>query len=114
MQKDRKLTALKQLQGHIWQAAYESGQVKGHVYEDVVPAFKRLVDAGAKIYIYSSGSIQAQKLLFGYSEAGDLLKVSCQSCSAYSSRPLVSVVRTCQPVAVNERAPNLVFGLSSI
>ncbi|EDQ87967.1 uncharacterized protein MONBRDRAFT_26645 [Monosiga brevicollis MX1] len=58
--------------GHIWKDAYTSGNVKGHIYEDVVPAFQRLTEAGAQLYIYSSGSIAAQKLLFGHSEAGDL------------------------------------------
>ncbi|KAM5194377.1 enolase-phosphatase E1 [Mantella aurantiaca] len=69
---DRKTTALKGLQGHMWRAAYASGQVKGEVYDDVVPALKKLKEAGIKLYVFSSGSVEAQKLLFGYSIEGDL------------------------------------------
>uniref|UniRef100_A0A6I8SVV5 Enolase-phosphatase E1 n=1 Tax=Xenopus tropicalis TaxID=8364 RepID=A0A6I8SVV5_XENTR len=72
---DRKTTALKQLQGHIWRSAYISGQLKGEVYEDVVPSIRQWRELGIKLYIYSSGSIDAQKLLFGYSIEGDLLKL---------------------------------------
>ncbi|XP_066852747.1 enolase-phosphatase E1 isoform X2 [Anser cygnoides] len=64
---DRKTTALKQLQGHMWRAAYTTGHVKGEVFEDVVPAIRKWREAGMKVYIYSSGSVEAQKLLFGYS-----------------------------------------------
>jgi len=74
MDKDRKTTALKQLQGHIWRTAYQSNSIKGHVYPDVVPALQHWCKKGKRIYIYSSGSVEAQKLLFGYSEEGDLLQ----------------------------------------
>lgn len=74
MDKDRKTTALKQLQGHIWKAAYISNSIQGHLYPDVVPALQQWCNEGKLIYIYSSGSVQAQKLLFGYSQEGDLLK----------------------------------------
>ncbi|KAM9455411.1 enolase-phosphatase E1 [Clarias gariepinus] len=73
MDADRKTTALKQLQGHMWRAAYVSGRIKGEVYQDVVPTIRRWKQDGLKVYIYSSGSIEAQKLLFGYSVQGDLL-----------------------------------------
>jgi enolase-phosphatase E1 len=75
MNADRKIQALKQLQGNMWRSAYASGTIKGHVYDDVVPAFDRWKKRGMNIYIYSSGSVSAQKLLFGYSEKGDLLHV---------------------------------------
>ncbi|XP_042192896.1 enolase-phosphatase E1 [Callorhinchus milii] len=75
MSQDRKTTALKQLQGHMWRAAYASGEVKGEVYEDVVPAIKEWRKAGKKVYIYSSGSVEAQRLLFGHSSEGDLLEL---------------------------------------
>ncbi|XP_075060609.1 enolase-phosphatase E1 isoform X2 [Mixophyes fleayi] len=74
MSQDRKTTALKQLQGHMWRCAYATGQVKGEVYEDVQPALRKWRGAGMKLYIYSSGSVEAQKLLFGYSIEGDLLE----------------------------------------
>ncbi|KAG8593661.1 hypothetical protein GDO81_000917 [Engystomops pustulosus] len=75
MSLDRKTTALKQLQGHMWRSAYASGKVKGEVYDDVVPALKKWKGAGMKLYIFSSGSVEAQKLLFGYSIEGDLLEL---------------------------------------
>jgi len=74
MDNDRKTGALKQLQGHMWREAYKTGTVKGHVYEDVPKAFESWTNDGKKIYVYSSGSVEAQKLLFGYSAHGDLLK----------------------------------------
>mmetsp|Transcript_2711 Transcript_2711/g.4838 ORF Transcript_2711/g.4838 Transcript_2711/m.4838 type:complete len:254 (+) Transcript_2711:83-844(+) len=73
MDRDRKATALKQLQGHMWEIGYKGGELKGPVYEDVVPAFENIKEKGTPIYIYSSGSIHAQKLLFGNSSKGDLL-----------------------------------------
>ncbi|KAG8454345.1 hypothetical protein GDO86_000833 [Hymenochirus boettgeri] len=75
MSSDRKTTALKQLQGHMWRSAYATGQIKGEVYKDVVPAVQQWKNLGMKLYIYSSGSVEAQKLLFGYSIEGDLLKL---------------------------------------
>ncbi|XP_011159478.1 enolase-phosphatase E1 [Solenopsis invicta] len=74
MDNDRKTGALKQLQGHMWREAYKTGTVKGHVYEDVPKAFESWTSNSKKIYVYSSGSVEAQKLLFGYSVHGDLLK----------------------------------------
>ena len=73
MDLDRKNRGLKSLQGKIWRTGYESGEVRGHVFDDVVPALKRWHDAGIRTYIYSSGSVEAQKLLFGHSIEGDLL-----------------------------------------
>lgn len=76
MSNDRKVGPLKQLQGLIWKRGYDKGDIKGHVYDDVSPALElwRAVE-GQKVYIYSSGSVQAQKLLFGLSSAGDMLKL---------------------------------------
>ena len=69
---DRKNTALKTLQGLIWEEGYRSGVLKGHVYSDAVEALKRWATDGIKLYVYSSGSIAAQKLIFGHSPFGDL------------------------------------------
>lgn len=74
MDNDRKTGALKQLQGHMWREAYKTGAVKGHVYEDVPKALDSWTNDGKKIYVYSSGSVEAQKLLFGNTENGDLIK----------------------------------------
>jgi enolase-phosphatase E1 len=70
---DRKIGPLKALQGFMWKSAYESEEIKGTVYQDVLDQFQIWKKAGLKIYIYSSGSIPAQKLLFGFSDKGDLL-----------------------------------------
>jgi len=69
---DRKATPLKALQGMVWEQGYRAGQLKGHVYPDAVDALRRWHAEGYALYVYSSGSIQAQKLIFGCSEAGDL------------------------------------------
>ncbi len=69
---DRKHPALKKLQGLIWKEGYESGDLKGHVYEDVPAALKRWKETGLNLGIYSSGSVQAQRDLFGHSLFGDL------------------------------------------
>lgn len=72
MKQDRKSTALKSLQGKIWEAGYLSGRLRSQVYQDVPPAFARWRTQEKKIYIYSSGSILAQKLLFVHTTYGDL------------------------------------------
>jgi enolase-phosphatase E1 len=69
---DRKATPLKALQGLIWQAGYQSGELKGHLYEDAHACLRGWHDAGMRLYVFSSGSIHAQKLLFGHSDYGDL------------------------------------------
>lgn len=72
MDEDRKITPLKTLQGLIWEDGYKKGDFKGHVYDDVPVTLQRWRDQGILLYVYSSGSVQAQKLLFGYSDHGDL------------------------------------------
>jgi enolase-phosphatase E1 len=71
MDRDRKSTALKSLQGKIWKSGFESGELKGTLFPDVPEAFARWSQS-ARIAIYSSGSVEAQKLLFRYSNFGDL------------------------------------------
>lgn len=72
MEQDVKATSLKTLQGLVWQQGYSSGEIKGHVYPDAVSALQAWQQQGYRLYVYSSGSVQAQKLIFGYSSAGDL------------------------------------------
>lgn len=72
IKEDRKHGALKIIQGHIWDIGYSKNDYQGHVYPDVKPFFRKILDKGAKIGIYSSGSVHAQKLIFGYSSEGDL------------------------------------------
>ena len=69
---DRKATPLKEIQGRIWDEGFRSGAFTGHMYEDAVAGLKRWYEAGRKLHVYSSGSIAAQKLLYGFSDAGDL------------------------------------------
>ncbi|MFG6665819.1 acireductone synthase [Halomonas sp. HNIBRBA4712] len=69
---DQKITSLKALQGMIWADGYQRGAFKGHLYDDVAPRLRQWKEAGLALYVYSSGSVQAQKLLFGHSDAGDL------------------------------------------
>jgi enolase-phosphatase E1 len=72
MDRDRKTTGLKLLQGHIWAGGYTSGHLQGQVFSDVVPALTRWQAAGLTLAIYSSGSAQGQRLLFAHTPAGDL------------------------------------------
>ncbi|OGT19754.1 MAG: 2,3-diketo-5-methylthio-1-phosphopentane phosphatase [Gammaproteobacteria bacterium RBG_16_57_12] len=69
---DRKVTPLKALQGMLWEAGYRNGAYTGHVYSDAVRNLRAWREKGLRLYVFSSGSVQAQKLLFGYSDAGDL------------------------------------------
>lgn len=71
--RDVKVLPLKQLQGLIWVEGFESAGIRGHLYQDAIDALHRYHDAGVALYIYSSGSVAAQKLLFGHSIAGDLI-----------------------------------------
>jgi enolase-phosphatase E1 len=70
--RDRKSTGLKSLQGKIWREGYTSGTLKAQVFSDVRPAFERWHKAGLRISIFSSGSALAQQLLFAHTETGDL------------------------------------------
>ncbi|GAC1657719.1 MAG: acireductone synthase [Vulcanimicrobiaceae bacterium] len=69
---DRKETPLKTIQGAIWAAGYAEGSLRGHIYSDAVDALQAWHARGLKLYIYSSGSVMAQTLLFSHSVAGDL------------------------------------------
>ncbi len=69
---DKKITPLKTLQGILWKEAYESGLIKGHVYPDVANALALWKKNNIELGVFSSGSVAAQKLIFGFSEAGDL------------------------------------------
>ncbi|MFM7753676.1 MAG: acireductone synthase [Cyanobium sp.] len=72
IQQDRKLPALKELQGLIWEDGYENGMLRGPLFADVAPALQHWQAAGLTLSVYSSGSRKAQQLLYQYSNAGDL------------------------------------------
>ncbi len=69
---DRKHTALKALQGMIWADGYNSADFTAHIYADAADALKRWHAQGLPLHVYSSGSVPAQRLFFGHSDAGDL------------------------------------------
>ncbi len=72
MSEDKKITPLKALQGMIWEQGYKCGDFTGHVYEDAVRNLKQWHAQNKRLYVFSSGSVQAQKLLFAHTEYGDL------------------------------------------
>lgn len=73
MDGDVKATGLKTLQGLVWEAGFRSGELRAHVFADVPPALAAWREAGLDVRVYSSGSIHAQRLFFGHTEAGDLV-----------------------------------------
>jgi enolase-phosphatase E1 len=69
---DKKVTPLKALQGLIWEQGYHEGDFYGDIYPDAVENLKKWHAQGIALYVYSSGSVHAQKLLFGHTKYGDL------------------------------------------
>lgn len=72
MAEDAKATPLKTLQGLIWRAGFEDGRLKGHLWPDVAPCLRAWQAGGLRLAVYSSGSVEAQRLLFRHSAAGNL------------------------------------------
>ncbi len=72
IEQDLKITPLKTLQGLIWVQGYQQGDFKGHLYEDAFRQLQEWHHQGIELYVFSSGSVKAQQLIFGYSEYGDL------------------------------------------
>ncbi|MBZ4202886.1 MAG: acireductone synthase [Methylovulum sp.] len=71
-EEDQKVTALKALQGLIWEIGYQRGDFTGHIYQDAAEQLRAWHAQGLKLYVYSSGSVHAQKLLFAHTSYGDL------------------------------------------
>ena len=69
---DRKVAPLKTLQGLVWADGYRSGRLRAPVHDDAAAALRAWHDEGIALAVYSSGSVAAQKLLFGHSDHGDL------------------------------------------
>jgi enolase-phosphatase E1 len=69
---DRKVTPLKTVQGVLWQTGYKTGEIVGHVYPEVPVKLMEWKNKRLRMGIFSSGSVAAQKLLFGYTATGDL------------------------------------------
>lgn len=72
MDADAKITPLKALQGLIWREGYADGSLQGALYPDVAPCLRLWAGAGVRLAVFSSGSTEAQRLIFGHSVAGDL------------------------------------------
>lgn len=72
MQQDKKITPLKALQGLMWEDGYRTGAFQGHVYDDAFQQMSHWKSQGLSLYVYSSGSVHAQKLLFSFSNQGDM------------------------------------------
>ncbi|XP_037275135.2 enolase-phosphatase E1 isoform X2 [Rhipicephalus microplus] len=75
MDADRKAPPLKALQGLIWKEGYASGQLCASLYLDVVPMLATWKSRHLKLLIYSSGSVQAQQLLFSHTTEGDVTRL---------------------------------------
>ncbi|MFZ2449377.1 MAG: acireductone synthase [Methylovulum miyakonense] len=72
LDEDKKITPLKALQGLVWEAGYRQGDFQGHIYADAAGQLQNWKQQGIDLYVYSSGSVQAQKLLFAHTDYGDL------------------------------------------
>ena len=72
---DKKSTALKDLQGNIWERGYQNGELRSQLFPETAECLRQWHEQGLTLSIYSSGSIQAQKMLYRYSSAGDLEKL---------------------------------------
>ena len=72
IKEDKKETPLKNLQGLVWQLGYEAADYQAHMYADAVAWLQERKNEGLTLYVYSSGSVQAQKLFFQYSDHGDI------------------------------------------
>lgn len=72
IRRDRKDSALKDLQGMVWAEGYALGELEGPLFADVPEALRRWHGQGLRLAVYSSGSVAAQQLLYGHSSAGDL------------------------------------------
>ncbi len=72
MDQDRKSRGLKSVQGKIWEKGYRDGSLRGELFRDVAPALRRWKEEGKRVFIYSSGSVKAQRLLFEFSVEGNL------------------------------------------
>jgi enolase-phosphatase E1 len=113
MDRDRKSTGLKSLQGKIWEEGYGSGELKGEVYPDVPPALERWRREGIDIAIFSSGSVQAQRSLFTNSSAGNLTRLILAYFDT-TTGPKTAPMSYARIAAALERSPSEVLFLSDV
>jgi enolase-phosphatase E1 len=113
MDRDRKSTGLKSLQGKIWEEGYRSGDLRGEVYPDVPPALERWHGHGIDIAIFSSGSVQAQRSLFTNTAAGDLTRF-IRAYFDTTTGPKTAPHSYARIAAALERSPSEVLFLSDV
>ena len=106
---DQKITPQKVLQGMIWEAGYRKGDFKGHIYEDAFRNLCRWQEKGIKLYVYSSGSIQAQKLLFSHTEYGDLTPLFSGFFDTYIGNKKAPVSYQKIAETIDEETKNILF-----
>ena len=113
MDRDRKSTALKSIQGKVWEEGYRAGDLKGEVYPDVPPALEGWRRQGIDIAIFSSGSVQAQRSLFTNTVAGDLTRF-IRGYFDTTTGPKTAPQSYAQIAAALERSPSEVLFVSDI
>ena len=113
MERDRKSTELKSLQGKIWEEGYRVGDLRGEVYPDVPPALERWRRQGIDIAIFSSGSVQAQRSLFTSTAAGDLTRF-IRAYFDTTTGPKTAPDSYARIAAALERSPSEVLFLSDV
>lgn len=102
IREDRKVTTLKGIQGRIWEAGYHSGAFKAHVYPDALRKLLSWFGQGIRLYVYSSGSVEAQNLFFAHTTEGDLRPLfrQCFDTSMGSKKESVSYERIVREIAL--------------
>lgn len=102
IREDRKVTTLKGIQGRIWEAGYHSGAFKAHIYPDALRKLLSWFGQGIRLYVYSSGSVEAQNLFFGHTTEGDLRPLfrQCFDTSMGSKKESVSYERIVREIAL--------------
>jgi enolase-phosphatase E1 len=106
---DRKATPLKALQGLIWADGYRGGEYQAHVYIDVAPVLRAWKQNGLDLYVYSSGSVTAQKLFFAHSEAGDLTPLFSGYFDTEIGPKREGKSYTCIAIAIGRPADEILF-----
>ncbi|ARN83167.1 acireductone synthase [Methylocystis bryophila] len=72
MKQDRKASPLKYLQGRVWREAHEAGALEIEFYADAAEAIRAWAAAGLRLFVYSSQSEEAQRMLLAHTPYGDL------------------------------------------
>lgn len=106
---DRKVTPLKALQGMIWAKGYASDEIVGHIYPDAANALCEWHAMGLPIYIYSSGSVEAQRLIYRHTSVGDLTPMLSGNFDTRTGGKLEAASYTRIADAIGTKASELIF-----